>query len=197
VLSTDDLEVPMKVTSSIETYGFWDPILARRCVLHGDFEIIGGEHRWKAAKQLGYEVLPVVVREMDDVTARKISVIDNELHGQADPLSLGELLREIMAQEGPVDVLRGLPYTDDIFKSLTGLSPLPAAPTSAPPVAASAPAGGAADPWVERTYRMPSSVAQVIDDAVSKAQADELGSSGKAIEIFQALEIIAAEYLAS
>jgi len=188
-----------KLVESIQTYGFWDPILARKCVLHGDYEIIGGEHRWRAATQLNYAVLPVVVREMDDTIARKISLIDNELHGQADPVSLGSLLREIMEQEGPVDVLRGLPFTDDILRSLTGFTPLPPVPTAQPPSGSPPPQTGeaVAEKWVERTYRMPASVAQVLDDALEKVKMNELGSSGQAIETFQALEVLAAEYLAS
>ena len=188
-----------KLVESIQTYGFWDPILARKCVLHGDYEIVGGEHRWRAAGQLNYDVLPVVVREMDDVIARKISLIDNELHGQADPITLGALLREIMEQEGPVEVLRGLPYTDDILRSLTGFPPIPSVPSAAPPPGAPSPRadGAPAEKWVERTYRMPESVAQVIDDAVEKVKMNELGSTGQAIETFQALEVLAAEYLAS
>jgi len=188
-----------KLIESIQTYGFWDPILARKCVLHGDYEIVGGEHRWRAAGQLNYDMLPVIVREMDDVIARKISVIDNELHGQADPVTLGALLREIMEQEGPVEVLRGLPFTDDILRSLTGFSPLPSVPTMPAPSGAPSPQTGivASEKWVERTYRMPEGVAQVLDDAIEKAKTNELGTTGQAIETFQALEVLAAEYLAS
>ena len=188
-----------KLLESIQTYGFFDPILARACVHHGDYEIIGGEHRWRAAVQLNYELLPVVVREMSDTVARKISLIDNELHGQADPASLSSLLKEIMEQEGPDDALRGLPFTDDILRSLTGLSPLtsiPDAPAS-PPGSPSTSAGGAAEKWVERTYRMPEDVASVLDEAIEKAKAEATGATGQAIETFQALEVLAAEYLAS
>ena len=188
-----------KLLESIQTYGFWDPILARACVLHGDYEIIGGEHRWRAATQLNYDVLPVVVREMDDTIARKISLIDNELHGQADPITLGALLREIMEKEGPVEVLRGLPFTDDILRSLAGLTPLPPMLAASPPPGSTPQAESAAptERWVERTYRMPASVAQVLDDAIERARMNELNSTGQAIEPFQALEVLAAEYLAS
>jgi hypothetical protein len=44
---------------------------------------------------------------------------------------------------------------------------------------------------------MPEGVALVLDDAIEKAKSDELGSTGQTIDTFQALEVIAAEYLAS
>jgi hypothetical protein len=104
-----------------------------------------------------------------------------------------------MDKEGPIEVLRGLPFTDDILRSLTGLSPLPPVPVAPPPAGSSSPRSESAtsEKWVERTYRMPESVAQVIDDAVQKVRDDELRTTGQALETFQALEVLAAEYLAS
>src|SRR5688572_7482338 len=97
-----------KLLESIDQYGFIDPILARQCPVHQkDLEIIGGEHRWQAAGDLlakhpQLAMLPTVVRDMDDTTARKISLIDNELHGQADPVKLGDLLKDLLKAD-PVD----------------------------------------------------------------------------------------------
>lgn len=191
-----------KLLESIELYGFFDPILARPCGQHGDLEIIGGYHRWLGAGDLGVDPLPFVVKDMDDTTARRISLIDNELHGQADPGALGALLKDLVEDTSLSDSLAALPYTPEILRSLTGLSslpPLPAAPS--PPPGSSSPGEGAAnEKWVERTYRMPEGVAGVIDDAIAKAREDFKRISGNPdweTSDFQALEVIAAEYLAS
>jgi hypothetical protein len=186
-----------KLLESIRKYGFFDPILVRACVLHGDFEIIGGEHRWEACNQLGILTVPVIVMDVDDTAARKISLIDNELHGQADPNSLSSLLRDLMDRD-PSDILTGLPYTPDILTSLTGFKPLPDLPAAPPPNQPGGtplpPAGGAApDKWVERTYRMPQSVAEVLDQALARAR-EQLSDDAQP---FEALEILAAEFLAS
>jgi hypothetical protein len=185
-----------KLLESMREYGFFDPILVRKCVLHGDLEIIGGEHRWRAAGDLSIDTVPVMIIEVDDRTARKISIIDNELHGQADPRALGDLLRDLM-ETGPEDILTALPYTDEILASLVGmkpLPPLPAAPLPAQPGSPPSQAGGAAgERWVERTYRMPESVAEVLDQALARARVNLIDDA----KDFEALEVIAAEYLAS
>jgi hypothetical protein len=185
-----------KLLESIRKFGFFDPVLVRQCVLHPDFEIIGGEHRWEACNQLGILTIPVIVMDLDDTAARKVSLIDNELHGQADAASLSTLLRDLMDRD-PSDILTGLPYTPDILTSLTGFRPLPdlpAAPSAPRPDVSPPPAGGAAaDRWVERTYRMPQSVADVLDEALARAR-EHLDDDAKD---FEALEILAAEFLAS
>jgi ParB-like chromosome segregation protein Spo0J len=190
-----------KLLESITEYGFTDPILARTCVLHGDLEIIGGKHRWNAAGDLGLTELPAVVKDMDDRTARKLSLIDNELHGQADPKALGDLLKDLLEGDDVEDMLKGLPYTDDILKSLTGFSSLPPLPAALLPPTGDGllpdTGGSAVEKWVERTYRMPADVAAVIDDALTKAKAELKAQAGTDIGDFQALEVIAAEYLAS
>src|SRR5438045_6741 len=49
-----------KELASIRKYGFVDPLTVREVdfIGHRHYEIIDGEHRWKAAKQLGYAELP-------------------------------------------------------------------------------------------------------------------------------------------
>jgi hypothetical protein len=181
-----------KLIESITEFGFIDPILARACPYHADYEIIGGKHRWDAAGDLGIDVLPVILVVVDDARARRLSIIDNELHGQADPVALGSMLKELLDDLGPEELLRGLPYTEDILEGFLGFNPLPPLP-AAPAPAGSPPgsSGSAAERWVERTYRMPMSVAEVLDDALAKAR------DGDRIDDWQALERVAAEFLAS
>lgn len=189
-----------KLLESITEFGFIDPILARACPYHADYEIIGGKHRWDAAEVLGIDVLPVIIVALDDAKARRLSLIDNELHGQADPVALGSMLKELLDDLGAEELLRGLPYTEDILAGILGFDPLPSLPAAPvlPPAGASLPPpGGAVDRWVERTYRMPESVAGVLDDALDQAKAAIRAETGKEPEVFQALEVISAEYLAS
>lgn len=180
-----------KLIESMEQYGFIDPLLVRECPRHTDYEIVGGEHRWNAAAQLGIREIPVVVIAADDATARKLSIIDNELHGQADPVELGALLKGLVDDVGIDELIVGLPFTDDILAGFVGFDPMPPPPTaSLPPPATGSPGEGAEERWVERTYRMPASVAQVLDDALARAR------EGEEIDDWQALERVAAEFLA-
>lgn len=47
-----------KLKGSIEKLGFFKPILARE-LDGGIFEILGGEHRWRAAMEQGISTVPV------------------------------------------------------------------------------------------------------------------------------------------
>jgi len=181
-----------KLMESMAEYGFTDPLLVRQCPKHVDYEIIGGEHRWKAARDLGIITIPVVVIGADDATARKLSIIDNELHGQADPVGLGSLLKDLLDQGSLDDLMVGLPFTEEILSGFIGFDPMPpVTPAHLPPVSDDSGGGAGEERWVERTYRMPAPVADVLDDALARAR------EGEDIPDWQALERVAAEFLAS
>lgn len=99
---------------SIETYGFIDPVTVR--VQPADaarFEIIDGEHRLIEAKALGHTVAPIVVLDVDDDQARKLTIILNETRGDHDLALLGQLLADLSTRSTVDDLLVGLPYTAD------------------------------------------------------------------------------------
>src|SRR4051812_11413932 len=63
-----------KALESIQLYGFLDPLLVRPFG-NGVYQIIDGEHRWRAACDLGQSSFPCVVRECDDATAKKLTIV--------------------------------------------------------------------------------------------------------------------------
>lgn len=68
-----------KLKGSIEKLGFFKPILARE-LEDGFFEILGGEHRWRAAIEQGISTVPVLsVGKISDVVAKQMSLVDNRL----------------------------------------------------------------------------------------------------------------------
>lgn len=178
-----------KALESIETYGFVDPLLVRP---HPDqagfFEIIDGEHRFRAGGDLGMGEFPcVVLTGLTDAAAQKLTIISNELHGQADPDKMGDLLRVILEDTSLDELLNALPYDESILAGFLGLPDLP--PLEPPPTPGEAPSDKAV--WAERLYRMPKEVALVVDEAIEKAK------DGEEIEQWQGLERVAADYLAS
>ena len=67
----------------------------------GSLEILGGEHRWKAAQQLGMAEVPVWnVGVITDEHAKKIGLVDNARYGEDDLLGLAGLLKELGNAEG-------------------------------------------------------------------------------------------------
>lgn len=177
-----------KARESIETYGFIDPLLVREVGLH-DYEVIDGEHRFDEAIALGYEELPCVnLGLVEDADAKKLTIIMNELHGQADPGKLGDLLDDIRTMTSLEELMVALPYDEKVLGSLLS-TPLPSLPLTKPP-ASGAVEEGSKIVWVERLYRVPKDVALVIDEAIEKAK------DGEEIEAWQALERVAADFLA-
>jgi len=101
------------VVESIRRDGFVLPVVVRQNDNY--YEIIDGEHRWKAAKELAYKEIPVIVLKADDVHAKALTIRFNETKGEPDDGALAKLLLEI--QSIP-DVRIVLPWTDDELKAL-------------------------------------------------------------------------------
>ena len=58
-------------------------------------DIMGGCHRWKIAKDLGYETVPCAVVELDDRRAKILSVNLNEMKAQSVSVLLSELIHDL------------------------------------------------------------------------------------------------------
>ena len=70
-----DQEKMAELMNSIDQYGIIQPIVVRSVV--NGYEIIAGERRWRAAKNLKINDVPVVIRKADDVTVAKLALIEN------------------------------------------------------------------------------------------------------------------------
>ncbi len=78
-----------KLKGSIEKLGFFKPILARE-LEDGFFEILGGEHRWRAAIEQGISTVPVLsVGKISDVVAKQMSLVDNERYTRCITTDIG------------------------------------------------------------------------------------------------------------
>lgn len=170
--------------NDIKRFGFVDPVTVRP--VGKRFQIIDGEHRWLAAKEMGIEVPYVDIGPVDDQTAKKLTIALNELRGQFDPSMMGDLLNELLQDESPEELLGQLPFTEEALAGLVGLKGFDWKGLGDEPKGEKKPAR-----WVERTFRMPPDAAEVLDEAIARArEQDGIGSD------VQALEMIAADFLA-
>jgi ParB family chromosome partitioning protein len=71
-----DQEALKELAESIKTQGVIQPILVRPAAA-GNFEIVAGERRWRAARMAGLQTVPVVVREIPDNQALAVALIEN------------------------------------------------------------------------------------------------------------------------
>ena len=76
-----------ELSASIAAKGILQPILVRPDpAAEGDFQIIAGERRWRAAQQAGVHDVPVVVRQFDDTAVLEIALIENIQRADLDAI---------------------------------------------------------------------------------------------------------------
>ncbi len=92
-MHNDSLE---DLADSIRAQGVVQPIVVRPAA-GGDYEIVAGERRWRAAQLAGLQDVPVVVREMDDRTAIAVALIENIQRENLNPLEEAHALTSVRA----------------------------------------------------------------------------------------------------
>jgi ParB family chromosome partitioning protein len=85
------------LADSIRAQGVVQPIVVRP-VNGGDYEIIAGERRWRAAQLAGLQDVPVVVRDMDDRSAIAVALIENIQRENLNPLEEARALERLIEE---------------------------------------------------------------------------------------------------
>jgi len=66
------------LSASIKEKGVLQPILVRPMVTaEGEYQIVAGERRWRAAQMAHLRTLPVLIRELDDQQVLEIAIVEN------------------------------------------------------------------------------------------------------------------------
>lgn len=170
--------------ASIRRFGFVDPIIVRKD--GAMFEIIDGEHRWKAAMELGFTSIPVYdISPIGVHEAKQLTIVLNELRGQPRQEKLGELLRDLLSSSTLDELVEVMPYSkDDVGK----IAQLPGYDWEG--FKAKVRAQQSEQRWVERIFRLSAETSAMLDEALIQAK------GGLEISDAEALKVIAAEYIA-
>jgi ParB family chromosome partitioning protein len=91
-----DPEKLEELSRSIKELGILEPLLVRP-LTEGDYELVAGERRYKAASMAGLTEVPVVVREMDDVITHQVRLVENLQREDLNPLEETEGILELLA----------------------------------------------------------------------------------------------------
>lgn len=110
-----------KEIESIRANGLIAPVLVRR---KGDqYEIVDGEHRWRAATQLGFkEIMVNDLEDMPDGIAQQLTIILNDVKGRSDKTKLSALIGTLSKTFSFEDLMKSLPYTEQELKSHIAVS---------------------------------------------------------------------------
>lgn len=79
-----DEESLAALAESIREVGVLQPVLVRDV---GDgYELIAGERRWRAARRVGLQTVPALVRHADDISSLQQAIIENVQREQLNPI---------------------------------------------------------------------------------------------------------------
>lgn len=89
-----------QLAQSIRQKGIVQPLIVRSIGQDGQYEIVAGERRWRAAQIAGLHEVPVVVREFDDVEVLEIAIIENIQREDLNPIEEALAYRQLIDRFG-------------------------------------------------------------------------------------------------
>ena len=93
-----DEDALIELSESIKQFGILQPLL---CQERDDYyEIVAGERRWRAAKMAGLTEVPVLVKELTDLQAQQIALIENLQRENLNPIEEANGYKELMDKFG-------------------------------------------------------------------------------------------------
>ncbi len=93
----EDLLEELKV--SIREVGFLQPIVVREAG-EGEYELVMGERRWRAAQALGLEVIPAIVRDTRDDEMLRDALLENIHRANLNPLEEAAAYAQLLEEFG-------------------------------------------------------------------------------------------------
>lgn len=88
-----------ELAESIRVQGIIQPILVRELAT-GDYEIVAGERRWRAAQRAGLQEVPAVIRKINDETAMAVALIENIQRENLNPIEEAAGFQRLMDEFG-------------------------------------------------------------------------------------------------
>jgi ParB family transcriptional regulator, chromosome partitioning protein len=85
------------LTKSIREKGLLQPLVVRQRG-NGEYEIVAGERRWRAAQRAGIHEVPVLIRDLSDGEALEIALIENIQRADLNALEEARAYQQLMDQ---------------------------------------------------------------------------------------------------
>ena len=90
-----------ELAASIREKGILQPILVRPMPgAPGEYQIVAGERRWRAAQRAGLHAAPVLVRDLDDLDVLEIAIVENVQRADLNPLEEAQGYKALMDRFG-------------------------------------------------------------------------------------------------
>lgn len=86
-----------ELSRSIKEHGILQPLVARP-VGSGQFEIVAGERRWRAAQLAGLHEVPVIIRNFNNQKTLELSLIENLQRQDLNPIEEAEGYQRLISE---------------------------------------------------------------------------------------------------
>jgi len=93
-------EALQELAESIKTHGLAQPLLVSASPIPGEYELVAGERRLRAAKLAGLHEIPCVVRSVNERERGELSLIENIQREDLNPMEEAEALKKLMDEFG-------------------------------------------------------------------------------------------------
>jgi ParB family transcriptional regulator, chromosome partitioning protein len=96
-----------QLAQSVKEHGILEPVLVRP-LQQGEYELVAGERRYRAANMVGLVELPVVIRELNDKEALQVSLVENLVREDLNPVEETEGILQLLSlklNQGVSDVI--------------------------------------------------------------------------------------------
>ncbi|RMF67337.1 MAG: ParB/RepB/Spo0J family partition protein [Cyanobacteria bacterium J069] len=91
-----DPEKMSQLVASVKEHGILEPVLVRP-LGDGNYELIAGERRFRAAQQVGLSQIPIVSRDFSDHEALQVALMENLQRDDLNPIEETEAILELLA----------------------------------------------------------------------------------------------------
>ena len=95
-----DEEALALLADSIREVGVLQPVLVRPVGDGDEYELIAGERRWRAARRVGLQTIPALVRETEDAAALEQALVENLHRDSLKPLEEAAAYQQLIEDFG-------------------------------------------------------------------------------------------------
>ncbi len=132
-----DPQKMQQLVQSIQEHGILEPLLVRP-LANGQYELIAGERRFRAAQILGLDTVPIISKDVTDKEAIQIALVENLQREDLNPVEETEAILELLSLALDVEISdiistlnqaanakkRGLELTDNVTRQLEAIESL-------------------------------------------------------------------------
>ncbi len=88
------------LVESVRSLGVLQPVLVRPSDDDGQFELIAGERRWRAARRAGLHTIPAVVRSVEELGSLEQAIVENLHRADLNPLEEAAAYQQLIEDFG-------------------------------------------------------------------------------------------------